>query len=284
MLSGGEVLAWPDLLYHTLRRVRERYGPACELMLQTNGDMLDAAHLDAMLEHGVTRIDIASQDKFHLPQSRRNADKLRDLFASRGVAQAPEGGLSDRPVGARPPLFNMWGANPDTWIGALWPRGRAYVNNLSKATPADNFCGNWSGAINFLNYDAAAGAGCEISLQLAEVYPCCPMTCRPIGNLLEENLLDVLDRCREHPVYRALNEGRPEKMGEFMGIPEAHGVERTAALGNHCLWCDEFFTKHAPHLLEPGGRTARGNVELLINGRRAAGVPEKQIRREFVTA
>src|SRR6185369_9366417 len=25
ILSGGEVLAWPELLFHTLRRLRERY-------------------------------------------------------------------------------------------------------------------------------------------------------------------------------------------------------------------------------------------------------------------
>jgi hypothetical protein len=28
-------------------------------------------------------------------------------------------------------------------------------------------------------------------------------------------------------------------------------------LGNHCLWCDEFFERHAPELLHHGAVTAR---------------------------
>jgi len=73
----------------------------------------------------------------------------------------------------------------------------------------------------------------------------------------------VLDRCAEHPVYRALNEGRPEAMGETYGISEDEGFRRSRELGNHCLWCDEFFTKHAADLLAPGGRTERGDVDLV---------------------
>jgi hypothetical protein len=51
-------------------------------------------------------------------------------------------------------------------------------------------------------------------------------------------------------------------MGEALGISEAEGFARSAALGNHCLWCDEFFTRHAPELLVAGARTARGAVDL----------------------
>jgi hypothetical protein len=80
----------------------------------------------------------------------------------------------------------------------------------------------------------------------------------------------MFDRCAQHPAYRALNEGRPEKLGEYMGLTEAYGIERTKVLGNHCLWCDEFFTKHAPELLHPGGRTERGTVDLTIRGKRLA--------------
>ena len=279
ILSGGEVLAWPELLYHSLGRLREKYDAATRIAVQTNGDVLDEGHLDRMLGMGVSHVSIASQDKFHLPQSRRRAADLERLFESRGVRRRELGDPKDKSDGT--PEYAMWGANPETWIGPLWPRGRAYVNNLSTATPDVDFCGQWSGALNFLEYDGPPGSGCEVSLQLADVYPCCPMTCRPVGDLLKESLTDILDRCREHPVYRALNEGRPEAMGESMGIPESHGVERSRALGNHCLWCDEFFTKHAPHLLEQNARTERGTIELTINGRRAAGVPEREIRREF---
>jgi organic radical activating enzyme len=279
ILSGGEVLAWPELMYHALERLVDRYDPlATRLAVQTNGDMLDAAHLDRMLSLGVRHVSIASQDKFHLPQSRRRAAELEELFATRGVRKRE---LSDpKDKADERPEYAMWGANPETWIGPLWPRGRAYVNNLSTATTDDDFCGQWSGAKGFLDYDKPGG-GCEVSLQLADVYPCCPMTCRPIGDLLQEPLLDLLDRCKQHPVYRALNAGEPERMGESMGIPESHGIERSRALGNHCLWCDEFFTKHAPDLLAHGTRTERGTIELTINGKRAAGVAERDIRREF---
>jgi hypothetical protein len=34
-------------------------------------------------------------------------------------------------------------------------------------------------------------------------------------------------------------------MGEYVGISEDEGRRRTRELGNHCLWCDEFFTLHA---------------------------------------
>jgi hypothetical protein len=53
-------------------------------------------------------------------------------------------------------------------------------------------------------------------------------------------------------------------------LSEAYGVERTAALGNHCLWCDEFFAQHAPELLSSGGRTERGLVDLQVSAKSAA--------------
>jgi hypothetical protein len=93
------------------------------------------------------------------------------------------------------------------------------------------------------------------------------MTCRPIGCLLDEPLLAMLDRCATHPVYRALNAGRPEAMGEHLGISEEEGTRRSRELGNHCLWCDEFFTKHAPELLLAGAQTERGTIDLTIRTR-----------------
>ena len=117
----------------------------------------------------------------------------------------------------------------------------------------------WSGAKHFLDYRAS---GCEINVQLSDVYPCCPMTCRPLGSLLCEPLTDMLDRCADHPVYQALNEGRPERMGESLGLSEEYGTRRSSELGNHCLWCDEFFTRHAPEMLWAGGVTERGSADL----------------------
>lgn len=263
ILSGGEVLVWPELLFHTLGRLHDRYKDATKLMVQTNGDLLDEAMLDRLLAHRVCRIDVSSMDHFHPKSTLRRHDYLQRLFASRGMVEASTiaSGTGQDDSGERPLVYAFWGATEDRWIGPLWPRGRARRHNLSKAGPEHRFCADWSGAKNFLNY---RGEGCEVNVQLADVYPCCPMTCRPIGSLLDEPLLAMLDRCAEHPVYGALNEGRPEAMGEYLGISEEQGFRRSRELGNHCLWCDEFFTRHAPELLHHGGMTERGTIDLTV--------------------
>jgi hypothetical protein len=183
-------------------------------------------------------------DRYHPKTTLDRREHLTRLLESRGLVEASSlartAGEENTP--GQPPTYAFWGATEDLWIGPLWPRGRARRFGLSKATPADDFCARWSGARNFLEY---RGDGCEVNVQLADVYPCCPMTCRPIGDLLTEPLIAILDRCAQHPLYRALNEGRPEKMGEYLGISEAEGMRRTRELGNQCLWCDEFFTTHA---------------------------------------
>lgn len=55
ILSGGEVLVWPELLFHTLRRLHARFGESTQLTVQTNGDLLDEALLDRLLEESVCR-------------------------------------------------------------------------------------------------------------------------------------------------------------------------------------------------------------------------------------
>ena len=261
IISGGEVLVWPDLLFHGLAGLYERYRDGTKLMVQTNGDLLDETTLDRLLAHHVCRIDVSSMDRYHPRTTLDRRDALARLLESRGMVEA---GSIARTAGQEldadhRPTYAFWGATEDLWIGPLWPRGRARRNRLSRATPEDDFCARWSGAKNFLEY---RGEGCEVNVQLADVYPCCPMTCRPIGDLRAERLIAMLDRCARHPVYRALNEGRPERMGEYLGISEAEGLRRSRELGNHCLWCDEFFTRHAPELLHHGASTERGDVDL----------------------
>lgn len=267
ILSGGEVLVWPELLFHVLDRLHDRYREATRLMIQTNGDLLDETLLDRLLACHVCRIDVSSMDRFHPKSTQRQRDYLERLFASRGMVEAntiAQGTSQDNSC-AQSLAYSFWGATEERWIGPLWPRGRARQHNLSKAGPEHRFCADWSGAKNFLNY---RDQGCEVNVQLADVYPCCPMTCRPIGSLLAEPLLAMLDRCSQHPVYRALNEGRPEAMGEYLGISEEEGFLRSLELGNHCLWCDEFFTKYAQDLLYHGSMTERGSIDLTILPRR----------------
>ena len=38
-----------------------------------------------------------------------------------------------------------------------------------------------------------------------------------------------------------LNEGMPWKMGEPIGVTEAHALARSKELQNMCRWYDEFF-------------------------------------------
>jgi hypothetical protein len=260
ILSGGEVLVWPELLFHALNLLYEKYQDRTQFWIQTNGDLLDAAMLDRLLDSHVSRIDISSMDKYHSKHSQQRKNVLEKLFESRGMRPAildPDDEQSfNQPVKS----YAFWGATEEEWIGPLWPRGRAFKKGLSQASPEDQFCSMWSGARGFLDYNRP---GSEVNIQLADVYPCCPMTCRPVGNLLDESLIDLLERCRHHPVYRALNAGRPEAMGISYGLTEAYGTQRTRELGNHCLWCDEFFTKHAPDLLKTGCVTERGSVDLV---------------------
>ncbi|MGH9721611.1 MAG: radical SAM protein [Bryobacteraceae bacterium] len=240
ILSGGEVLHFAGLLFHTLKRLYERYGDSVPLFIQTNGDLLDEPMLDRLLAAHVRHISVSGIDGFHPRSTIRRKDYLEGIFRSRGMISK----------GDVPPVvaagdgyrdFNFWGATPDMWIGKIWPRGRAIETRVSRAGPEDDFCNRWSGAVSFLN---ANGEGSEVNIQLAAVYPCCPMTVRPIGDLRHESLEAILDRCRDNPVYQALNRGRPEEMGVHMGLSAGYADERTRALGNCCLWCDEFFLKH----------------------------------------
>ena len=266
ILSGGEVLHFPELLFETLRLLRERYpGGAVPLWIQTNADLIDESLLDRLLDAGVMHISVSSMDDFHPKSTLRRRPYLEGLFRSRGmvaISEVPEGERHGR---GRYRDFSFWGATPDMWIGKIWPRGRALETRTTKAGPEDDFCSRWSGAMNFLE---AEGDGSEVNVQLAAVYPCCPMTVRPIGDLRHEKLDEILRRCAENPVYMALNRGRPEEMGVHLGVSVEQALERTRVLGNCCLWCDEFFTLHYHNPREPeAGRIPGGRRDLVPVGK-----------------
>ena len=244
IISGGEPLVWPELLFVALEGLHARYGGAVELHIQTNGDLLDEAMLGRLLAAHVVRIDVASQDDYHPRGSVERRALLEGLLRGHRMRPPDEPAADDRSL-----RYAFWGSTEESWIGPLWPRGRALRNGLSKATAEDRFCSGWSGALHFLDYRKP---GSEVNIQLGDVYPCCPMTVRPLGSLLDEPLLAILDRCAQEPAFQALNAGRPEAMGAHLGISEAEGFRRSRELGNHCLWCDEFLTGQAPGLPEHG--------------------------------
>lgn len=88
ILSGGEVLVWPDLLFHTLRCLTDRYNDASQIWVQTNGDLLDAVMLQRLLDHGVRRLDVASMDKYHVKGTLQRRPVLEAMFRAHGMISA----------------------------------------------------------------------------------------------------------------------------------------------------------------------------------------------------
>lgn len=242
IISGGEPLVARGLLYFVLDRLYERYGNATQYMLQTNGDMLKGEILDELLERHVTRIDIASIDRFHRKKGERAA-LLQELMESRGMTYDNEGALVSNERLTKPALsFSMWGANEEFWIGGNWPRGRAISTSVWLSEPEHNFCAITSGAIGFAGGDEQHPQ--EVAIQLYNLYPCCPGTKMPLADLRKDRLIDAVERVISHPMWQALNRGEPWEMGVYKGISPEQARTRTNELGSICLWCDEFFARY----------------------------------------
>lgn len=243
ILSGGEPLADLQKLYTILDRVKEKYGDDTQVMIQTNGDLLNEEKLDTLIEKGVTRFDIASIDRYHKKAGARLME-LADLFESRGVngedkdpLVKKENYLTDKTLS-----WGYWGATEDMWLGGNWARGRAMQKNIWKKDPKHNFCSVLSGGIGFLN--GSEDIPQEISIQLWAINPCCPGTKKAMGDARKDKISDVLTRVASSPIFQHLDKGDPLKMGESVGVSEEYAKERTEKLQNICLWCDEFFDRH----------------------------------------
>jgi len=263
ILAGGELLidgVREELFYPVLEAIRDRWGDrGPHISIQTTGDILEPQHIEDMLQRGVRTIAVASIDDFHvgLEGDRKFAlmDKVRAMMAPFGAREVGLGAARDprlktptpRPSDDDPgPFFLFFGAQPDLWIGELWPRGRAWANGLSQATYETNFCARWSGGKNFLNYGRA---GSEVAIEPdGSVYPCCLKTRAPLGSLAEERLTDILDSLKGHPAFEAINAGDPEAMGLSAGMSREDF--RAAAtlvdpkgrtVANVCIGCDAYF-------------------------------------------
>jgi hypothetical protein len=242
ILSGGEPLAERPKLYAILEALRERYRGATQVMLQTNGDLMTPERLDEILARGVSRIDVASVDRFHQLAGSRKAE-LEALFRSRGMLDEATGPLITREDYLQRGIlsFGFWGATEDMWLGGNWARGRALETGVWKKDGNHNFCAILSGAKGFLGGTELPQ---EISIQLWKINPCCPGTRRPLGDARAEKVAEVLRRHADSPIFQALNQGDPYAMGESLGIPADYGRQRARELGSVCLWCDEFFDRH----------------------------------------
>jgi len=263
VLAGGELLidgVREPVFYPVLEALRAKYGAhGPRIGIQTTGDILTPKLIGEMLDRGVDMIAIASIDDYHvgLQGDAKFAlmEKIRAMMAPFGVKEVPPSGQLDprlnpsapieRP-GRDVPTFLFFGAQPDLWIGELWPRGRAWKNGLSNATYETNFCARWSGGQNFLNH---GHAGSEVAVEPdGAIYPCCLKTKAPLGYLTEEKLIDILDSLKSHPALQAINAGDPEAMGLENGWSRddyRRASETTDPKGkpfaNPCIGCDAYF-------------------------------------------
>src|SRR5262249_20359192 len=170
IVAGGEILLEPvreSVLYPGLDLFHQKYQDVggVQLIVQTTGDLVTPKIVAELLEHHVETISVSGLDSFHAgleQESAREAlkDKLRRIFESFGMTEYTVGPAQiRRESGQR--YYSFWGATPDSWIGKLWPRGRAHQNELSTAGLTDNFCNGWSGGLNFLQRGLS---GSEVSI------------------------------------------------------------------------------------------------------------------------
>lgn len=272
ILAGGEVLLDPvreSVLYPALDILWDRYARngGVKLIVQTTGDLLTPAIVQELLDHHVWLISVSGIDAFHAGLETEAArdrlrEKLTEMFLAAGLEHQPQVAAESRDAAEGGRYFHFFGATPDMWIGKLWPRGRAWQNALSTAGIEDNFCNRWSGGLGFLDHSYS---GSEVSVDPeGNVFPCCAKTRAPVGSLLDEPLIAILDRLRGNPVWEAINVGAPQRMGLAHGWSEEKFLQASAtrdASGreyrNLCIGCDRFHEEvlMRPELVQLGRRS-----------------------------
>jgi hypothetical protein len=265
ILSGGESLLDPirtNVTYPVLERLRDRYAGrgGVKLVVQTTGDLVTDQTVEDLLARGAWMISVAGIDDFHVgmegpAKQKVLMERLSALFEGHGLRASGLSATNREWLDEEGPLYNFFGATPESWIGKLWPRGRAAQNDLSTATLADNFCNRWSGGLNFLRHRYS---GSEVSVEPnGNVYPCCIKTALPIGDLLEDDLISILDSLVGEPAYEAITMGHPERMGMRYGWSVETFIEKsktTTPTGriyqNLCIGCDRFHSEVLGPILE----------------------------------
>ncbi len=256
ILSGGESLIDPvrtEVTYRIIDALNDKYRAqgGVKIVVQTTGDILTPAIVGDLLSRGVYMISIASTDRFHVgidtpEKQERFVAELTEMFTGFGMRRSGvSAGVTRKWHEEEGPLFNVFGATEDSWIGKIWPRGRGWSNGLSKATLADNFCSRWSGGLGFLDH---RHSGSEVSVEPdGSVYPCCVKTKVPVGNLVEDNLIDILDSLADEPAFQAINRGDPERMGLAYGWSQERFIAESSTTSpkgepyqNLCIGCDRF--------------------------------------------
>jgi hypothetical protein len=284
ILAGGEVLHKPvreALFYPVLEALQQRYSPQdAKISIQTTGDILTPRILREMLERGVHTIAVSGMDDYHVGME---GDKrvplmanIRAIMAKAGVTEVSLGGKDANGVRRDytqedGPFFLFFGAQPASWIGEIWPRGRAWTNNLADGDLSTNFCARQSGGKNFLNHTKA---GSEVAIEPnGDVYPCCIKTKMPIGNLTREPLIALLVDLANEPALQALNAGDPASMGVSAGwsIDQFEAVSVTKRpngtdYANLCIGCDAFFEAKLGAALKARAAAREKQLETISTG------------------
>ncbi len=148
ILAGGELLVDPirePVLYPLLVRLREKYRSVggVKVIVQTTGDLVTEPIVERLIERGVWMISVSGMDDFHVgmegDKRRWLEERLTELFTRLGLRPSDHTPGADRPDDDAQPTFGFFGATPGSWIGKLWPRGRAWQNDLSSAGIVDNY-------------------------------------------------------------------------------------------------------------------------------------------------
>lgn len=255
ILAGGEILLDPvrePVLYKALELLKKKYrfNGGVKLIVQTTGDVLTPVIAAELMDLGVWCASISGIDSWHQgleeePARIQLINKCSSILNNAGFEHMGKIAAEAHDLLDDGRYYHFFGATPDSWIGPLWPRGRAMRNSLTTATLADNYCARWSGGIHFLD---TAYSGSEVSIEPdGSVYPCCIKTKQAIGNVSQEPLLDILSRLRGNPVYEAINRGQPQLMGLSHGWTEQHFLDQCRATlpdgreyANLCIGCDRF--------------------------------------------
>jgi hypothetical protein len=298
VLSGGESLleaVRETVTYPVIDRLRERYAQSggVKIVVQTTGDLLTDRIVDELLQRGIYMISVASVDDFHVGlegEAKQKAfmDRLSAMFQRHGMKASGLSATTRNWHEEAGPLYSFFGATPDSWIGKLWPRGRAWNNSLPRSSLSDNFCNRWSGGLNFLRHRYN---GSEVSVEPdGSLYPCCVKTKRPLGNLTEEPMLEILDSLVGVPAFEAITMGHPERMGLADGWDEARFNEASRILlpdgtpyQNLCIGCDSFHEQVLGPVLEAAQqarRLARGQPPLPAAARQSRTIPLKPLAQE----
>lgn len=264
ILSGGEVLlprVREKLLFPALKLLHDKYYGRVRITVQTGGDLLNAALLDELLEHKVWMISVSSMDDFHARPAgvtmESERERLTRLFEAAGCRASGQALEAKKWIDEAGPVYNFFGAEPEMWIGKLWPSGRAWANSLSTATYADNFCNRWSGGLNYLRLGYS---GSEVAIDPeGMISPCCRRTALPHGDLAKEPLADILERLTGNAPFEALNAGMPERMGLSFGVSTEVFIALSTTTTpdgtpycNPCIGCDAVHRQYLEPLLRHG--------------------------------